>query len=118
MSRWYGSVQNRILENSKSIEPEVGMGVTECMWSDREPYEVIEVTDPRHIKVRRMATKVVSGSAFDGSAEYEYFSDPNGNVASLFKKKNGRWVERIGRSECKGSGWYIGFAEKYYDPSF
>ena len=89
MSRWYGSVQNRILENSKSIEPEVGMGVTECMWSDREPYEVIEVTDPRHIKVRRMATKVVSGSAFDGSAEYEYFSDPNGNVASLFKKKNG-----------------------------
>ena len=118
MSGWYGDVVNRILENSRSPEPEVGMGVTECLWSDREPYEVVEVTDSRHIKVRRMATKIVSGSSYDGSAEYEYSSDPNGYVVSLFKKKNGRWVERIGRSESKGSGWFLGRAEKYRDPSF
>ena len=116
-SRWYGSVQNRLLENSRSAEPEVGMGATECCWSDREPYEVIEVTDSRHIKVRALKYRVVKGSTFDGSAEYEYESDPDGFVATLFKKKNGKWVRRIGRSEdC--NGWIIGFAERYYDPSF
>jgi len=118
MSRWYGSLQNRLMENSRSAVPEVGMGVTEFLWSDREPYEVIAVQDDRHISARRLGYKVVSGSCHDGSAEYEYFSDPDGHVVSLFKKKNGKWVQRIGRKEYGGSSWVIGFAEKYYDPSF
>jgi len=117
-SRWYGSVDNRLLENSRSADPEVGMGVTECLWSDREPYEVIAVQDERHVTIRRLGYKIVKGSSYDGSAEYEYFSNPDGAVKKLFKKKDGRWVERIGRREDSGSGWFIGFAERYYDPSF
>ena len=116
--KWYGSIQNRILERTKPAVPEVGMGCTECMWSDRYPYEVIEVKDERHCTVRELKATVVKGSTFDGSAEYEYESDPNGMVKTLFKTNKGRWVERHGRTYRDSNGWAMGYAEKYYDPSF
>ena len=115
---WYGSVQNRIYERVVSPEPVVGMGCTECLWSDRHPYEVIDVKDARHCTVRELKAKVISGHVYDGSAEYEYESDPNGIVKTRFKTKNGRWVERVGRSWAGSNGWRMGYAEEYYDPSF
>lgn len=114
-NRWYGSLQNRLMECAKNPEPEVGMGATELMWSDRHPYEVIEVQDSRHVTVRELSHKLVKGSIY-GDAEYEYSSNPDGKVTKLFKTKEGRWVERIGRSY--GSRFALGYAEYYYDPSF
>lgn len=53
MSRWYGSLNNRVDENKMFCEEiKVGTGMTEYFWSDRHAYEVIEVTDQKHIKVR------------------------------------------------------------------
>ena len=118
MSRWYGSFQNRLLERTKPAVPEVGMGCTECLWSDRYPYEVIEVKDARHCTVRELDAIVVSGYTNDGSAEYRYESNPNGRTKTLFLTNKGRWVEKVGRSWKGSSGWAIGYAEKYYDPSF
>ena len=40
---WYGSIQNRIAERNTGPKPEVGMGATECGYTDRHPYEIIEV---------------------------------------------------------------------------
>lgn len=40
---WYGSVTNRIAENMKMPKPELGMGVTELCYTDRHPFEVIEI---------------------------------------------------------------------------
>lgn len=39
----YGSVVNRLLENSRYPEITVGMGATVCMYSDRNPYTVVAV---------------------------------------------------------------------------
>jgi hypothetical protein len=114
---WYGSVQNRIMERSNMPAPEVGMGVTRCMWSDREPYEVIEVQDERHIKVRKMHAKRIDKNGMSDCQDYIYTSNENGSVVDLFLTKQGRWRDRHGR-KLGCDGWLIGKAEKYYDYSF
>lgn len=34
-NNWYGSVINRIAENMKMPAPQIGMGVTELLYTDR-----------------------------------------------------------------------------------
>lgn len=115
----YGSFQNRVLENMTGIKPEVGMGVTECLWSDRRPYEIIEVVDDRHITVRALDYKRIDNNGFSDCQEYEYFSNPDRHTERLYKNKNGRWVRRVGtRGVDNSSGWHIGRAEYYYDFTF
>lgn len=116
-SIWYGSVQNRIEERMRMPEPKVGMGVTELYYTDREPYEIIEVIDDRHITVRRLNYKRIDNNGMSECQDYEYYSNPDGYVAHLFKTKQGRWVERIGK-RYSANGWKIGRAERYYDYSF
>lgn len=108
----YGSFINRVIESTNTT-PKVGMGVTECLWSDREPYEITKVIDDRHIVVRHMNSECKDYFAGD----WEVFSDPNGYEKKLFKTQKGVWRERIGRSlGC--TKFSVGRAEKYEDPSF
>jgi len=99
-------------------KPEVGMGVTECFYSDREPYEVVEVMDDRHIKVRRMDYKRVDEGGFSEMQEYEYFSNENYPTVTLFLTKKGQWRERIGKNGLGHNCFMVGKAERYYDFSF
>ena len=114
MTRWYGSLQNRLEENMVGRpKPEVGMGVTEYFYSDRHAWEVVEVKDDRHITVRRMKYKCLDYFA----GEWECYPDENGRTAELFLTKKGQWRERYGRS--LGTNIFgIGHAEEYEDPSF
>ena len=49
----YGSLNNRFEENRMYCEEiEIGTGMTEYLWSDRHAYEVVEVQDKKHVKVR------------------------------------------------------------------
>ena len=117
-NRWYGSLNNRLMENMSGMPaPEVGMGATRCGWSDRNPYEIIEVKDARHITVRTMNAKRIDSNGMSECQEYEYTSNPDGVIEHLFLTKQGKWRDRQGRTlGC--DGWVIGFAEKYYDFSF
>ncbi len=55
MSKWYGSLDNRLCENKTMVDTiEVGTGVTEYSWSDRHPYEVVAVKDQKHVTIRPM----------------------------------------------------------------
>ena len=113
---WYGSLNNRLMERTISPEPEVGMGVTECLWSDREPWEIIEVKDARHIIIRKLDTSRVDNNGMSECQEYEYKSNPSNITFQLYKNNKGRWVRRVGRNGVdKSSGWFVGRAEKYYD---
>ena len=117
--KWYGSVQNRLAENmSGQPKPEVGMGCTECMWSDRHPYEIIEVIDDRHIVVRSMNARRTDGNGMSDCQSYEFTSNPDGIIKRLFLTKEGRWRERVGKNGLGCDGWFIGFADKYHDYSF
>lgn len=114
---WYGSLNNRICERSKSDAPTVGMGVTEFCWSDRHAYEVIEVKDDRHITVRSYKCIRTDNNGMSDCQDYRYESDPNGSTHSLFLTKQGVWRERFGR-KLGCNKWRVGYAEEYYDYSF
>lgn len=114
MSNYYGSLQNRLMEHSATPEMTIGMGVTECCWSDRHAYEIVAIKDDRHITIRRM-NAVLVGDFYDQN--YELTSNPEGHMVNLFKTQKGEWKERIGR--CLGATRFaVGVAREYYDPSF
>ena len=112
---WYGSLDNRIMENAKTPELAIGMGVTECLWSDRHAYEIIDIKDDRHITVRRMGHKCKDYYAGD----WEVWSDETQtDIKTLFKTKSGHWRERFGGRRLGTTKFAVGVAEEYEDPSF
>ena len=142
---WFGSLQNRIAERSVQPEPVVGMGVTECCYTDRHPYEIIEVKDSKHIVVRALGYERIDTNGMSECQEYRYFSKPDGAIVHL-TLRNGRWRDRIVKpvydedpegefvnlstgkrykktgtrvsNELGCNGWRLGYAEHYYDFSF
>lgn len=106
--------------------PEVGMGATLLGWTDRSPATIIKVEEAGkflYITVRSDFARVVSGSAHDGSAEYEYSPNPEGYEQIFRIKEGGTWEKVVrnldtGRWVKREGGIFIGKRERYYDPSF
>lgn len=98
----YGSLQNRIEENRmycKTIE--VGTGVTEYSWSDRHPYEVIEVRDQKHITVRAMDHKHIGEGTMDNS--WELVSNENNAHRDLEKRGDvWYWTNTLTAKDIEG----------------
>jgi len=91
--KWYGSLNNRIDENKQFCETiEVGTGMTEYSWSDRNAYEVVEVTDQKHVKVREYDHKRP-----DDDKDYSY-----SNTWVLVSNENNPVIEMVKR----GKYWY------------
>lgn len=156
----YGSVNNRVSERVFQMVPVVGMGATLSLWSDRQAYTVLEVSDdkviyssdvrmsdgtiqnitreyPKYIIASEDEYKVISGSMYDGSAEFEFTTRQDGREKFVFHKKTGIYrkentnpvlvdkgdrkeIEYIGtgRTSQKNTPLLIGSRSKYYDPSF
>ena len=111
MSKWYGNLTNRLMENTSSTEPKIGMGATELMYSDREPWEIIDIKynrkgEARQLVLRHMSSKAKPGAEF-GHQDWIIEPDPNGEVRVIKRKRNGTW-----------GSFLIGHVEKYYDWSF
>lgn len=86
MSKWYGSINNRLEENRMYTDRiEVGTGMTEYSWSDREAYEVVEVKDQKHIAVRRLDHKAVGECM---SNEWELTSNEDNPIYDMTKRGN------------------------------
>lgn len=125
-----GSIINHVMSRQTNGEPEptVGMGATVLMYSDRHAATVTRVERVAGtivIDVRHDVAKVVKGSTFDGSAEYEYTPDPEGWLNTFRKnQKTGRWDSvwfnrETGRYNKNGTGGLaIGRREEYRDPHF
>lgn len=156
-NKWYGSLNNRLDEGKTFGDIKVGTGVTEMCWSDRHPYEVVEIIDEKHLLIRECDWKIISGSEQDGSAQYEYkvkpykdtiltkdllddnyrmlmisannpklyekilsskIGDVIGNNNRLLVKTKYGWKERYSNGKYNTNKFTVGFAERYYDPSF
>lgn len=88
MTRWYGSINNRIMEQGKDAEEiTVGMGVTEFFWSDRHAYEVTQVIDQKHIFIRELKHVHVGDCHMDNN--WELLPDPTRPEIEL--KKRGKY---------------------------
>jgi hypothetical protein len=146
-----GSVINHL--QSRAVigqpEPEVGMGVTLLHWTDRSAGTIVAVKTVGKaliIEITEDDAKVVAGSSFDGTAEYEFTSRPDASRLMYRREANGKWV-RVGfkvtdyvqkehvnvdgtkemrtrpvmskrLSKIGGAGLVIGQRDAYRDPSF
>lgn len=84
---WYGSLNNRLEENKMFCEEiKVGTGMTEYSYSDRHAYEVVEVKDQKHVKVREYDHKHIGNGCMDN--HWELISNENNSVKTLTKRGN------------------------------
>ena len=120
-------------EKKAEIIPVVGMGVTEIMYSDRVPYEVVEIINERRIKIREMDAVIdpnfkpdFRAGGFCGTVvnqddqKWILSSNEKNEVKELFKsnacKGRGKWLEK----GTNGSGSYfaVGYARNFHDYNF
>ena len=118
MSKMFGNVVNRIMENDKSNqEIKIGTKVTEYLYSDRYVWEVIEVKSQKDIVLRQMSAKAKTPY----SNEWELYSDENNRVSEVVFRYN-NWYEKY--VDYSGKVCYdkiklvFGRADYYYDYSF
>lgn len=127
MSRWYGSLENRLEENRMFVnEIKVGTGMTEYSWSDRYPYEVVAVKDQKHVTVRPMRHKHDdSKEMYMGHQDWILSSDPSASTMDLVKRGN-YWYRVYGWTDDDGKAHKgydrknvsFGRAEYHYDWEF
>lgn len=114
----YGSFVNSVQGNSAQRTPEVGMGATILMWSDRQAATIIEVSKSgKSILVREDNAKRVDNNGMSDAQTYEYSANVNGRVTEFTLRRNGRWV-RKGESQKGGQRVAIGYRDHHYDYSF
>lgn len=95
MKKWYGSLQNRLEENQMYVdEIKVGTYATMYEYSDRHAYEVVEVKDQKHIKIRKLDAKRIDDNGMSDSQHYEYLSNENNPIEELELTKYG-WKKVI-----------------------
>ena len=111
-NKWYGSLNNRIEENKMFCDKiEVGTGMTEYSWSDREAYEVVEVVNQNHVYVRKLDHKAIGEPM---SNEWELISNPNNKVRELkFRYGSWNWVKNWIKEDLKNCIMFP--AHKVYD---
>lgn len=104
MSKWYGNLDNRIMENARQPEEiVVGMGATEIFYSDRHAYEIIEVKDQKHITVRQL--KATSNGAYSNNWTLE--RDEEATPIELTKRATGWYTAwTITREDLESIGAY------------
>lgn len=128
MKQWYGSIQNRLEEDRMFCDTiEVGTLATRYYYSDREPYEVIEVINQNHVVLRELDSKRTDDNGPSECQDYEYSSNPNNYTMEIKRRKNGGWnlicrykdeYGKIHANAVEKVHISFGKAERYYDFSF
>lgn len=112
------SLINGIMGEAKQPEPEVGMGATRLLWTDRVPCTVVEVLKGgKLVVVQEDHAERTDSRGLSESQEYRYSPNPAGRLHRYSKRKNGAYV-REGDTLKGGERILLGVREKYYDPSF
>jgi hypothetical protein len=108
-------MEKKLSEMYKNLMPEVGMGATEILWSDRRAKTVVDVVTPNKIIVRENEVKCVD--YFKG--DYEILEELSCMPQEIFtRRKSGRWVE-LGHPDKYGSVFLVlGHRAHYIDPNF
>jgi len=102
MSKWYGSLNNRIEEGKNYTGREICVGddITMYLWSDRHCYYVTEVIDQKHIKVKPYyvcADKTKPGGM--GHQDWVYFKTLRERDEYLGRVEDDSFYEKNDREE-------------------
>ena len=120
----YGSLINMLSDGVAPFDPEVGMGATILMWTDREPATIVKVdrfkSGPRKGEVkavwitRDIATRIDSNGMSE-SQTYTFTTDPDAGAVQYTKRSDGRF--KMAGSDS-GVSLRVGSRDKYRDYSF
>lgn len=112
--RLEGSYQNRQLEHVVGMpEPEVGMGATMIMHTDRRAYTIIEVKSPTVIVVQADVAIRTDGNGMSDAQSYRFKMNPaSRDIRTVRRNRYGEWKQQ-------GGGWsfLIGKRLEQYDYS-
>jgi hypothetical protein len=104
------------IEEFRATVPEVGMAATVCMYSDSHAATVSRISaSGKTLWIRQDIAKVVSGTAHDGSAVYEYTRDDS---APEEKYTRGRGKMNYGQWSDGCTRLSLGNRREYRDPHF
>jgi hypothetical protein len=112
----HGSIVNMAMSRS-GIKPEVGMGATKLLYSDRHACTIVQVIDDDTVMVQEDQAHRTDTRGMSEAQEYEYTPDPTAQFEPFSRRKNGVWV-RIGESMKQGTKLCIGVRQAYRDFSF
>ena len=112
-----GSFYNNIMQRSKGSTPEIGMGVTELCWSDRNPYTVVGIVNSKTLIVQKDDYVRNDNNGMSDMQDYTYIQNPNNHTVTITLRKNGSWVTQ-GQPMKNGAKWYVGNRQKYHDFTF
>jgi hypothetical protein len=100
------------------LEPEVGMGATVVMWSDRYAATIVEVSkDKKSVVIQEDNADRTDNRGMCDSQEYSYSPNPEASKQTFTLRKNGRWV-REGEPLKNGTSILINVRVHHYDYSF
>ena len=112
---------NQLLGNMTGMpKPEVGMGATELMFSDRHACTIVEVSKSgKQLWVIQDKATRTDNNGMSESQEYtfETVEDKGTNRQHYKLRKNGCWVQ-AGGSMKNGTRLLVGKRDEYYDYSF
>ena len=126
LGRETGSTVNMVMGNTRSPEPEVGMGVTFLCWTDRHPGTIVGVDRSGKrplIAVQGDHAQRVDDNGMSESQTYEYSPNPDAPIGYYRLEDDGRWYRVVrnaetGRWNKRRERCIIGHREKYHDFSF
>lgn len=116
------SLVNHLITNSNQLNPEVGMGVTLCSWTDRKAGTIVAI-DKNIIYIREDISTRIDENGMSEDQTYEYSPNTNGQMYIFKQDRSGKWRE-VGKSEKNRwiytgkMGLKIGSRETYFDFSF
>jgi hypothetical protein len=114
----YGSLINHISGTPQDMIPEVGMGATVLLWTDREPATVVSVSKSgKSLIVKGDHAERVDDNGMSEQQEYKFSPNPDAIGVEFTLRKNGQWV-RKGEPMKGGQRIILGKRSKYYDFSF
>lgn len=117
MTNLYGNFTNRMMENSRQPAPQVGMGATVIMYSDRHAATIVAVKGRRVCIQEDRAVRVDDLGMTDSGQRYRYKPNAAAPVRWFSRRKNGRYVEE-GAAMHNGTALLIGERDAYHDYSF
>jgi hypothetical protein len=111
-----GSFHNNYYAGGKNPIPEIGMGATILMWTDRHACTIVDVKG-KSVFIREDIAKRTDGLGMSDCQTYEYTPNPDAPVQEYTLRKNGKYIKK-GNDMKNGTVLAIGFRREYYDFSF
>jgi len=109
---------DNVNNNLTKLVPEVGMGATEQVGSDRYPYTIQEVNRGGQELVLTMDDFIRTDSnGLSESQEYTYVEQKDGIRRVFTRRKDGRYRLK-GTPSTWGGALTVGVRRAYRDPSF